>query len=399
MNCFYCDQITASQPDYVASEAAFDLSSSAPRCERHWRLVCAACGNPSHFMSLAFCDRTQRFFCARCAQGAREVAAPFWAWTYHFEYRSPWTGEWRPALDRLERDGAHPLLDSRFEKVARDAVSRETHLVRYPRTKSQWRPGGEFSDEDVRANWNRNAERWTATYDDDGDANRRYQSDPPMLAMLGDVRGLNVLDVGSGNGYLCRKLARAGASVTGVELSDRFVGQATEREREERLGVRYITGSAARMDFLSAGAFDRAVSNYVLMDIVDYEAALREVFRVLRPGGHFVAVISHPCFASGEGWVGSVRDSPRREEKDGWLTDRYFHRGPYLGVWGKLDPVLSFHRPLRDYWEAFTTTGFVVTGFEEPSISARGERELPPSGQIQSLRVPFSCIFKLTRPA
>jgi hypothetical protein len=47
--------------------------------------------------------------------------------------------------------------------------------------------------------------------------NRRYQSDEPMLALLGEVRGLRVLNAGSGNGYLCRKMARA--SRTGVARS------------------------------------------------------------------------------------------------------------------------------------------------------------------------------------
>jgi len=222
----------------------------------------------------------------------------------------------------------------------------------------------------VRANWNRNADRWTATCDDDGDSNRRYQSDPPMLALPGDLRGLDVLDPGCRDRCLCRKLARAGARITGVDLSerflrratrregeerlgiryvagsatrmhslasesfdravsnhvlmdiidyaavlregfrvlgpggsDRFLRRATRREGEERLGIRYVAGSATRMHSLASESFDRAVSNYVLMDIIDYAAVLREGFRVLGPGGSFVAGVSHPCFASGDGWV------------------------------------------------------------------------------------------------
>lgn len=399
MNCYYCDQITESAPDYEASEARYDLASTAPRCERHWRFVCARCGDPSHFMAIAYCDHTRRFFCARCAQGAREVTGDFWAWKYHFEYQSPWTGEWRPSLDRLERDGQHPLLMPERAGEGRDAISRETPLVRYPRRRDQWRPEGDFSDDEVRANWNRNADRWTATYADDGDPNRRFQSDPPMLELLGDVNGLDVLDVGSGNGYLSRKLARAGARVTGVELSDRFLAQANEAQKHEHLAIRYIAGSASDMDFLDGASFDRAVSNYVLMDIVDYEAALREVHRVLRPGGHFIVVISHPCFALGYGWSRPILDSPRQEETEGWLTDNYFHRGPYMGTWGNLDPVLSFHRPLRDYWEAFSKAGFAVTGFDEPGLADRGRRELSLSRQMKSLRVPYSCIFRLGKPS
>ncbi|MBM3958361.1 MAG: class I SAM-dependent methyltransferase [SAR202 cluster bacterium] len=165
----------------------------------------------------------------------------------------------------------------------------------------------------MRANWNRNADRWTATCDDDGDSNRRYQSDPPMLALPGDLRGLDVLDPGCRDRCLCRKLARAGARITGVDLSERFLRRATRREGEERLGIRYVAGSATRMHSLASESFDRAVSNHVLMDIIDYAAVLREGFRVLGPGGSFVAVVSHPCFASGDGWVTSAHGSPRPE--------------------------------------------------------------------------------------
>jgi len=134
------------------------------------------------------------------------------------------------------------------------------------------------------------------------------------------------------------------------------------------------------------------------MDIADYEIALSEVARVLKPGGTFVVVISHPAFASGPGtfWTPAA-DSPRREDQEYYFTDNYFRRGAYLGAWGNFDPVLSFHRPLRDYWRAFRTAGFVVDDFEEPSITELGRRELPQSQVQKALRVPFSCIFKLVK--
>jgi hypothetical protein len=50
-------------------------------------------------------------------------------------------------------------------------------------------------------------------------------------------------------------------------------------------------------------------------------------------------------------------------------VDNYFRRGPRFAVWGDFDPVIGFHNPLRDYWQAFTGVGFAVEGFEEPSTS------------------------------
>lgn len=125
---------------------------------------------------------------------------------------------------------------------------------------------------------------------------------------------------------------------------------------------------------------------------------MAEVARVLKPGGHFVCVISHPCFVgSGAGWNMAAIDSWRFDERDGRPIDHYFKRGPSFGQWGDLPPVLGFHRPLRDYWCQFMTSGFKVVGFEEPSITQRGIDAMSYSRAQQCLRIPYSCIFDLVK--
>lgn len=126
-----------------------------------------------------------------------------------------------------------------------------------------------------------------------------------------------------------------------------------------------------------------------------------EVKRILKPGGHFVCVISHPCFCdSGSGWVMPAIDSWRGDERDGRPVDHYFRRGSKFAQWGDLPPVLGFHRPLRDYWQCFTNdNGFIVAGFEEPSITERGRKELKHSEVEKALRIPYSVIFKLVKPS
>ena len=399
MDCYYCDKIEAADPEYAALPASRDLGSAAPRCTKHWRYGCGMCGAKGHFMSMAYCRDAGKFFCSECAAGREEVAGQFWAWKYFFSYRSPWSGEWIPSLDRMEHEGLHPLQSDDSLAVAQAAVSDEEYLVRYPDRPRQWHVDRELTDVDVQANWNANAERFDSYYDEDGDSNRGYQSDESMLRLLGEVRGQRILDVGSGNGYLCRKLARAGAAMTGVELSDGLLRIASDREKGQTLGIDYHHASASEMGFLQDSSFDKAVANYVLMDIGDYTATLGHVFRVLRPGGCFVAVISHPCFDNVPGdWAVPAPDSPRREDRYAFRVDAYFHRGPTLARERDLDPVLSFHRPLRDYWRAFCEAGFVVDDFEERSITDRGRRELPEWRVEGALRRPYSCMFRLVKP-
>ncbi len=399
MSCYYCDLIAGTDSRYLTMRASFDLASEAPRCARHWRFICGACNRSAHFMSVAYCFDRQDFFCSDCAIAKKEVQEPFWSWKYYFSYQSPWTTAWEVSLDRLEYEGRHPFQKVREECGAWMSVDEEMgFIIRYPRNVRQWRSDIEHSDSSVRANWNRNSERWNAEVDENGDHFRRFYSDETMLQILGSVTGQKIIDVGSGNGYLCRKLARLGGIVTGVDLSECLVQIAVDQESRQPLGISYLHSSASTLSNLDDSEFDKAVSNYSLMNIRDYDAAIREIWRVLKPGGLFVVVLRHPCFASGPGsWTTPVPDSPRYEDRSAWQVDTYFSRGPYFGQWAGLDPVLNFHRPLRDYWHVFRDSGFLVETFEEPMISEEGRRELSLPRIDQASRVAHSCILGLVK--
>lgn len=401
MNCYYCNHIHQADASYAIQPAAYDLGSAAPRCALHWRYLCGLCNKADHFMSVAWCRQEGKFFCRQCAKGQSKITGKFWGWDYWFEYLSPFSGKPCVSLDRLEFQGMHPLQRDVAPHLQK-SIDRQQWLTRYPHEEhvTQWPVDHDLTQAEIRDSWNRNAARWDARYDDDGDRNRRYSCDEPMLAMLGDVAGQRVLDAGSGNGYLSRKLARAGAKMVGVELSEAFLDIAVKREAAEPLGIAYRKGDLADMPFLGDASFDRIVSNYVLQDVLDLPGVLAECHRVLKPGGQLVATISHPCFTSGPmHWEKPAADSPRREEATGLLVDRYFDRGPVAAVWANLDPVLGFHRPLRDYWRIFRQSGFEITDFEEPSVSQRARDELPDHEIHRLQRVPYSCIFSLARPA
>ncbi|MBI3976392.1 MAG: class I SAM-dependent methyltransferase, partial [Armatimonadetes bacterium] len=65
---------------------------------------------------------------------------------------------------------------------------------------------------------------------------------------------------------------------------------------QDPLDIEFHHASISAMPFLEDASFDAAVANYVLMDVLDYESAIAEIARVLRPGGRFVPVISHSSF-------------------------------------------------------------------------------------------------------
>jgi demethylmenaquinone methyltransferase/2-methoxy-6-polyprenyl-1,4-benzoquinol methylase len=114
------------------------------------------------------------------------------------------------------------------------------------------------------------------------------------VAGISDVR---VLDVGTGTGELARALVAAGAgSVVGVDFSSRMIELAAQRASSQPR-LRFLIADGLRLPFAS-GEFDACTISFGLRNMADYDRALREFHRVLRPGGRFVCLeltpMAHP---------------------------------------------------------------------------------------------------------
>ncbi len=110
-----------------------------------------------------------------------------------------------------------------------------------------------------------------------------------FLSQLGITADTSVLDVGCGLGGACRFTAsRFGAKVTGIDLTEEYLDTARELNRWVGLDARIDLhlGSALAMPFADA-SFDVAYMLHVGMNIADKQGLMREVARVLRPGGLF----------------------------------------------------------------------------------------------------------------
>ncbi len=244
---------------------------------------------------------------------------------------------------------------------------------------------------DTREFWDEVAEDWDIQVGTEGDSNRVLNSDPVLWSFAGDVRGLSVLDAGCGTGYLSGKLHQKGASVIGVDFSGCMIAAA----RKNHPGLDFRVDSCSTLETVETGSIDLIVSNYVLMDTPDLESSVGSFHRVLRNDGVVIAVFSHPCFPQGRS--ASSAD-------DGSVTYRwpfpYFQRRRCTDPpWGHFkSEFIWFHRPLSDYWKAFTGAGFLVDRFEEPRIAperyhlAENERKLN-----NSLSRPYSVAFRLLK--
>lgn len=397
MNCYYCDQIADRDGTYSSRPAQFDTGSEAPRCAWHWRFVCDHCGEPGHFMARFYCSSSGRMLCREAGRQVIDWLGDFWAWEYYWRLECSHCDERHPSLDYAESAQTHPWQRDPAAEQSQRWLSAEAQLTRYPPPRNPRVELGSLSDADSDANWSANAEIWESLYGERGDRNRKYQSDPVLLGFLGEVRGQRVLDAGSGAGYLSRLLAKRGARMVAVENAQGLHEIALSYQEKEPLEIEFHHASISEMKFLADGSFDAAVANYVLMDVRDYEAAIAEIARVLKPGGRLVCIIS-PGTLNGR-WHYLAPDSPRAEDRAGWLDDDYFIQDAGYLQWGKLKPILSFHRPLRDYVAACKRSGLELRDFDEPEVSEEGERELPKPYVRHLRRRPFSTALKFVKLA
>ena len=167
------------------------------------------------------------------------------------------------------------------------------------------------------------------------------------LGLLGDVAGLDVLELGCGTAYLSGLLARQGARPVGVDLTPAQL--ATAGRCQERFGLVFplIEGNAEHVPLPDAG-FDLVVSEYGASVWCDPERWVAEAARLLRPGGRLVfltnSVLATLCVPEEEGFAQEHLLRPQRA----------LHRVQWPGG------GVEFHPSHGDWIRVLRANGFVV---------------------------------------
>jgi SAM-dependent methyltransferase len=138
------------------------------------------------------------------------------------------------------------------------------------------RTNAEFTDAQARTAWARDEIGWGV-----------WNVPERELDVLGDVAGLDVVELGCGTAYVSAWLARRGARVVGVDPTPAQLGTARSMQRETGLEFPLVEAAAEEVPLPNA-SFDLAVSEYGASIWADPCRWIPEAARLLRPGGRLV---------------------------------------------------------------------------------------------------------------
>jgi demethylmenaquinone methyltransferase/2-methoxy-6-polyprenyl-1,4-benzoquinol methylase len=198
---------------------------------------------------------------------------------------------------------------------------------------------------------------------------RRWKRRLVRMASVGP--GARALDLATGTGDIAFACAGRGARVIGLDITRRMIELAREKHAPEPLALQFVVGDMLALPFPPA-SFDLVTTGYGLRNVPNLDVALREIERVLKPGGQVLsldfnrpsnglvrtAYLSYLEVVGGAlGWIlhrdpdtyryipASIRQYPGAEAVARMMQSRGFSRTRYYPVLGGL---MAIHHGIRD---------------------------------------------------
>lgn len=245
-----------------------------------------------------------------------------------------------------------------------------------------------------RDHWNDTAHEWVAM------GERAWAADEPTWGCWGiaddevrllpdDLTGMRAIELGCGTGYVSAWMARRGAEVVAIDVSEQQLTTARRLADEHGIDIAFHHGSAESVPEPD-GSFDFAVSEYGAAIWCDPYVWIPEAHRLLRPGGRLAFLGNHPfvncCYP------------PNGDVAEPTLHLPYFglHRQDWREV--EIDPGgVEFNLPISAWMRLFADVGFAVDEFLELQVPDDVDDDRFAVPAAWGKRWPSEQVWKLTR--
>ena len=187
---------------------------------------------------------------------------------------------------------------------------------------------------------------------------------PIITAMLPDMKGKKILDIGCGMGQHAMQYSKAGAaSVLGTDISEKMLSFAMENNTADNITYKRLAfEDIAQLD----EKFDIITSSLAFDYSQDFEGLMKDVYSLLNDGGYLVFSMSHPISTAYDG----VYDRYTRT-KDGVRLYANLHN---YGIEGErhfkwvVDDYEVYHRKVSTLINAIAKAGFIIEECQESKV-------------------------------
>jgi len=215
----------------------------------------------------------------------------------------------------------------------------------------------------IEAEWEPDAENWLQWARTPGFDAYWYYRDAFFGAILPSA-GPRTLEVGCGEGRVARDLAARGHAVVAVDAAPTLVRHANAADA----GGVYAVAAGAALPFGDA-VFHTVIAYNSLQVVHDMDGTVREIARVLAPGGFLCACVAHPVTDLGR-FTGE-EDPPRLTIRDGYFESRRVEDRVEVG--GHTMTFRGWTYSFEHYSLALERAGLRLEAMREPQPSAEGE--------------------------
>lgn len=200
-----------------------------------------------------------------------------------------------------------------------------------------------------------------------------YQSKvilPNIVRIIDPKPGEVVVELGCGQGFFSRVIAKSGAKVIGIDIGKELVHIAEERAAKERIpskNISFYTASADNAKMVASRSADVILVILALQNMKNLAGVVGEIKRIMKQDGRVIMVLNHPAFRviknSDWGYDDATKTQYRKVSK--YLSQFEATVDMHPGDKKINTTTRSFHRSLQDYMKAFAKEGLAITRIEE----------------------------------